>query len=293
MPGTSLEHRKRNLRRHRIAANKKEFINMRNWYPRRVTILAEGDSWFAYPAKSLVGKPPNLIYRISNWSKGKANFYSMASNGDEAVDLVSGKQKHQLIDHMRWHEKAKNRKPIDLLLFSGGGNDIVGSDDFERFIRPFQSGFKPRQCLRIRRLRRKIKQIGLAYQELLDIKDHYSPSTLVMTHTYDYPFASLQGASFLKGLISTKGWMKRFMDDVNIPDEMQTRVIRELMDMMAVESLKIAEARPGFIVVDTRGTLLGKSDWQNEIHPDKNGFKAIADRMYVEIEKHFPSLARS
>jgi hypothetical protein len=65
------------------------------------------------------------------------------------------------------------------------------------------------------------------------------------------------------------------------------------MDMMAAESLKIAAARPGFIVADTRGTLLDKRDWENEIHPDKNGFKAIANKMYVEIEKHFPSLARS
>jgi hypothetical protein len=114
-----------------------------------------------------------------------------------------------------------------------------------------------------------------------------------MTHTYDYPFASLKGANFLGGLISTKGWMKRFMDDINIPDELQTCVIRELMDMMAAESLKIAAARPGFIVADTRGTLLDKRDWENEIHPDKKGFRAIANKMYVEIEKHFPSLARS
>jgi hypothetical protein len=150
---------------------------MRTWYPKRVTILAEGDSWFAYPAKSLVGKPPHQIYRISDWARGKANFYSMSSNGDEAVDMVSGKQKHQLIDHLRWHEKAKNRKPLDLLLFSGGGNDIVGSNDFERFIRPFQSGFTPRECLRIRRLGRKIKQIGLAYQELLDIPPYLNGDT--------------------------------------------------------------------------------------------------------------------
>jgi hypothetical protein len=87
--------------------------------------------------------------------------------------------------------------------------------------------------------------------------------------------------------------MKRFMDEINIPEKLQTRVIRELMDMMAAESLKIAAARPGFVVVDTRGTLLDKSDWENEIHPDKNGFKAIANKVYLEIEKCFPSLARA
>ena len=292
MPSTSLADRKRSLRSRTKATNKSEFSNMRTWYPNRVTILAEGDSLFDYPSNWLITKPPNLVSRISSWSRHKANFYSMASNGDEAVDMVSGKQKHQLVDILRWHEKAKNRKPVDLLLFSGGGNDIVGKNDFERFIRPYQSGYTPRECLRIRRLTRKIKQIGLAYQELLDIRDHYSPSTLVMTHTYDYPFASLQGANFLGGLISTPGWMKRFMDEVDIPEGIQTSVIRELMDMMAEESLKIAEARTDFVVVDTRGTLMDKRDWINEIHPDKAGFKAIADKIYVEIENRFPSLVR-
>jgi hypothetical protein len=293
MPRSSLDQRKRNLRLRKNTQSKREFANMRTWFPDRVTIVSEGDSWFAYPAKWLVGKPPNLVSRISGWSRGKANFYTMASNGDEAVDMVSGKQKHQLIDILRWHEKAQKRKPVDLLLFSGGGNDIVGSNDFERFIRPYQSGYTPRECLRIRRLKRKIKQIGLAYQELLDIRDHYSPSTQIMTHTYDYPFASLQGANFLGGLIKTKGWMKRFMDEIGIPDELQTQVIREFMDMMAMESLNIADKRTGFVVIDTRGTLLDNSDWVNEIHPDRDGFKAIADKIYVEIEHRFPLLARS
>ena len=293
MPRSTLEQRKRSLRARKNTQSKREFANMRTWFPNRVTVVAEGDSWFAYPAKSLVGKPPNLVSRISGWSRGKANFYSMASNGDEAVDMVSGKQKHQLVDVLRWHEKARGRKPVDLLLFSGGGNDIVGENDFERFIRPFRPGFSPRQCLRIRRLSRKIRQIGLAYEELLDIRDHYSPSTLIMTHSYDYPFASLQGANLLGGLVKTEGWMKRFMDEAGIPDGLQTRVIREFMDMMAAESLKIAEIRTGFVVVDTRGTLRDRSDWANEIHPDKAGFKLLADKMYVEIEQRFPSLARS
>jgi len=289
---SNLEKRKRNLRRRKNTRNKREFSEMRTWFPQRVTIVSEGDSWFAYPPKWLVGKPPHLVSHISGWSKGKANFYTMASNGDEAVDMVSGEQKHQLVDILRWHTKAKDRKPVDLLLFSGGGNDIVGENDFERFIRPYKQGYTARQCLRLERLKRKVKQIGLAYQELVDIRDHYSPSTVIMTHSYDYPFASLDGANFLGGLIKTKGWMKRFMDQIGIPDELQTSVIKVLMDLLAEESLKIAQVRDGFIVVDTRGTLLDKSDWENEIHPDRAGFEAIASRMYAEIERVFPGLVR-
>ena len=266
---------------------------MCTWFPNRVNIVAEGDSWFAYPPKWLIGKPPNLIAHISSWSRGKANFYSMASNGDEAVDMVSGKEKHQLVEVLRWYSKARNRKPIDLLLFSGGGNDIVGENDYERFIRPYKSGYTARECLRIGRLTRKIEQIGLAYQELVDIRYHYSPSTVIMTHTYDYPFASLRGINLLGGLIKNKGWMKRYMDKVKIPHALQTSVIKVFMDLMAEESLKIGKARTGFIVVDTRKTLRGQSDWLNEIHPNREGFKAIATRIYKKMESNFPTLIHS
>ena len=76
----------------------KEFNNMRLWFPNRQTIVAQGDSWFAYPKKWIfVGKPSNLIDHLSTWTRSKANFYSMASNGAEAVDMLSGKQKHELI----------------------------------------------------------------------------------------------------------------------------------------------------------------------------------------------------
>lgn len=290
MPRDSIERRRQRLRRRTRTHKKREFEDMQTWFPDRVGIVAEGDSWFAYPPKWLIGKPPNLVSHLSRWTKGKANFYSMASNGDEAVDMVSGKEKHTLVKVLRWHEEARNRKSVDLLLFSGGGNDVVGENDFERFIRPYKEGYTARQCLRIERLERKTKQIGLAYQELADIRDHYSPSTVIMTHTYDYPFASLVGMNFLGGLIKNKGWMKRYMDDVGIPDKLQTKVIREFMDMMAAESLKVQKKRKNFIVVDTRRTLLNKKDWLNEIHPDRKGFKAIAAKIYAKMQTAFPAL---
>jgi hypothetical protein len=283
---------KNRLRQKKNTAHKGDFINMRRWFPERLNVVSEGDSWFAYPPKWFVGKPSNLIEHISGWTRWKANFYSMASNGDEAVDMVSGKQKHDLVDILRWHTKDKYSKPIDLLLFSGGGNDLVGESDFERFLKPYKPGYTAEKCINLNRLKRKSRQIGLAYEELADIRDHYSPSTFIVTHTYDYPYPSLTGAVFLGGLIKKKAWMKRFMDNVNIPDDLQTEVIKIFMDHMAEVALKIVEKRSKFIVVDTRKTLIGKKHWLNEIHPDSEGFKKIADVIFKEVEKIFPGLKR-
>jgi hypothetical protein len=278
------------LKRKSKTSSKREFIQMRERFPERLNIVSEGDSWFAYPPKWLIaGKPSNLISHISKWTKKKANFYSMASNGDEAVDMVSGKQKHQLVDVLRWHTKRRNRKPVDILLFSGGGNDVVGSNDFERFLNPDGASYTAaEQCVNISRLDRKVKQIGLAFQELLDIRDHYSPETVVITHTYDYPYSSLVGGIFLGGLIKTKAWMKRFMDEANIKEELQADVIKIFMEKIGVELLSIN--RDKFIVVETRGTLLGESEWLNEIHPTPNGFKAIAHKVFEKMKSEFPVL---
>lgn len=280
------------LRRKSKTSNSKEFTQMRIRFPERLNIVSEGDSWFAYPPKWLIaGKPSNLISHISQWTRGKANFYSMASNGDEAVDMVSGKQKHQLVNLLRWHTRRSNRKPIDLLLFSGGGNDVVGQNDFERFLnRDGASYITAEQCVNIPRLDRKIKQIGLAYEELLDIRDHYSPDTIVITHTYDYPFPSLVGGHFLGGLIKTKAWMKRFMDEVNIKEELQVDVIKIFMERIGDEILSISGHRDKFIVVDSKGTLNGKNEWLNEIHPTSNGFKTIALKIYQKMTDEFPVL---
>lgn len=291
MPLDSAKQRRKRLRRRTKTQRKREFEEMQAWFPERIGIVAEGDSWFAYPPKWLVGKPPNLVAYVSRWTKGKANFYSMASNGDEAVDMMSGGEKHRLVKLLRWYTKARNRKPVDLLLFSGGGNDVVGENDYERFIQPAAPGSDARDYLRMGRLRRKVRQIGLAYQELADIRDHYSPTTVIVTHTYDYPFASNQGANFLGGLIKTKAWMKRFMDAINVPDQLQTQVIKIVMDTMAEEILKIQNSRQRFIVSDTRGTLLDRKDWLNEIHPTKEGFNAIARVIYNDIRTQFPALS--
>ena len=214
----------------------------------------------------------------------------MASNGDEAVDILSGAQKHRLIKQLRWHEDKPGLRPVDLLLISGGGNDVVGANDFERFIKsPYRSSYKKaEQCIHRSRLSRKVKQVGLAYEELLDIRDQYSPSTQVITHCYDYPFPSLRGARFWGGLYTSESWMKPYMRNAGIPEPLQQPVVRYFVDALAEGLLKLQKRRSGFSVVDTRGTLTRQDQWVNEIHPDSAGFGLLAKPVLAELKRHWP-----
>ena len=276
----------------KFTRNFQEFDTMLEAFPERTNIIAEGDSWFAYPPEWFIyGEPSNLIDYLSKYTRTKANFLSLASNGDEAVAMLSGTQKHTIIKLLREHRKKTDIRPVDLFLFSGGGNDLVGEDDFERFIVQDATGLSDAyDCIEMDRLDRKVLEISLAYQELLDIRDFYSPGTLVMTHTYDYPYPSNRGAEFLGGLIKTKGWVKRFMDKAHIAPDIQADVIKICMDKMAQAILDIENVRDGFVVVDTRGTLHGRKWWLNEIHPTSKGFKKIAKKIYKKMKEEFPEL---
>jgi hypothetical protein len=165
-------------------SRKSDFAILRNNFKERLSILSQGDSWFAYPHKNFLGNAPNLIRHLSKSLKRKVNFYTMAVNWDEAVEMISGHKKHEIINVVRWHLNGKGWKPLDLILFSGGGNDLVGTNDFERFLFSKKVSFtKSEDYINFERLNRKVQQIGLAYHELIDIRDHYSPDTIIMTHT--------------------------------------------------------------------------------------------------------------
>ena len=283
---TAIAALKRRLKRRGWCKTKREYRLMTAWFD-RPRIITEGDSWFAYPPKNIIGlEASNVIDHIRGWTRDKASILRLESNGDEASNIVSGEQKHNLAKVLSEFKPA-------ILLFSAGGNDIAGAWDLERLLNQYEPGFTAEQCLRRPRLNRKLKRIELAYRELLELCVDYSPKTVVITHGYDYPFPTGKGAKFLKGLFKTKGWIKRFMDAKSIPPSKQREVITILLQGVQERLAEIASSPANskrFKVVATQGTLPNKNDWLNELHPTKKGFKKIAKKIYAEMRKVTPAL---
>ena len=293
MPPSNAQRRRNReaqLRKRGITGSPRDFA----WLARetdRINIVTEGDSWFAYPRKWLLAGPnSNVIDWVvsSVGGKDKANLLRLAVSGDEAVNMIAGEQKHRLAEIFQSNN-------VHLLLFSGGGNDVVGKWDMERLLAQYQPGFTAAQCLREDRLNRKLQRITLAYKELLEIRNDYSPEAVVVTHTYDYLTPSGEGASFLWGLVRTKPWISPYMIKRGIPDELQVDVCRILMERMrdCLQALAgSAVAKNRLVVVDTQGTLRPghKRDWLNEIHPTSSGFKRIAKKIYAAMKEQQPGL---
>lgn len=269
---------------------------MFNWLCKntsRVGIVTEGDSWFSYPKKNILfGRDANIIDHVVSTTKGKdkANILRLESSGDEAVEIIAGRQKHRLAEILK-----KNAQYINLLLFSGGGNDVVGKWDMERLLNTYQQGYSAKQCINQTRLNRKLRRVSLAYEELNELRKEYAPHVIIITHTYDLVMPSSNGAVFLWGLVKTKPWIYPYLVQKGIPARLHFAVTKQLLVQLKDELLRVA-ARPAFTnhfyVVNTQGTLRPghKSDWINEIHPSSSGFKRIAKLIWAEARKHQQSL---
>ena len=145
-----------------------------------IKILAEGDSWFAYPRSFFMfGKDANIIDHLADHSN--LFIYNSSSNGDEAVAMASGAQKLSLLKRLAHNE-------FDYLFFSGGGNDIVGRYDFDFFLKKKEGDMLWLDCIKQERVAMKLDQIKRSYEIICEIVKEYSlnKNIKIVTHTYDY-----------------------------------------------------------------------------------------------------------
>ena len=250
-----------------------EFRQMANRLNRPL-VMSEGDSWFAYP-----GRKANIIKQIVSIYHRQISLLKMASNGDEAVHMLSAKSRQQLAKRMQEFQPS-------VLLFSGGGNDMVGKWDMDFFLRPKTPSRTWKDCINHTRFNRRIKQIQDAYRDLIDYRNDYSSNTVIVTHGYDYPYPSDKG--FRIGPLKLAGpWMKPYLDAKGITSASDQRAIAKFMIQRFNETVRALETPNNkFIMVKTAGTLTSKSEWVNEIHPTRDGFGKIARKIADAMRPH-------
>lgn len=261
--------------------------------PERIGIVAEGDSWFAYPRKWMAfGADNNIIHHLAKKIRGTntANLLRLASNGDEAVDMTSGKQFKTLYKILK-----ASASSIRLLLFSGGGNDIVGKDDMLPLLKEYNGEEDFIDCLHLDRFENKLEAIILSYRRLLALCEDLIPEAKVVTHTYDIAKPWDQGAEFFWGLIKTKPWVYPYLVRRRIPRKFHLPIIEFMLGSLGqrLSALEEEEGAGGRLrVVDTQGTLRpgSKKDWLNEIHPTEDGFEKVFKKIYREMRGLEPGL---
>jgi len=240
----------------------------------RLTLLAEGDSWFDYP----IPTAGDVIVQLQNLVS--VDVLNLAHYGDEVRDMMGVEQRQRL--------RAQFSNPtigFDALLFSGGGNDLVG-DPFCLWVRDRAAvGGDVARGIDIGRLDSVLGIVEAGYRDLIALRDALAPQCVIFAHAYDFPRATGKGVCgigpWLKPSLVFRGWTD--------PAE-QFEIVKAMLrrfDQRLVQ-LEQSASNGSFVYVRTQGTLDPDQHRGNEIHPNRLGFKKIAERFRDALAARFP-----
>lgn len=245
----------------------RDFEKSQRDQPTWPVVLSEGDSWFSYA--NAIGELDDPHDTAQPQHQRPWSLLRLEKNGDEVMTILAGGQRSLL-------RKAFARWPLDAVLFSGGGNDIIGPDLLS-LLRPFVIGMTARDVVQFSRFERRLRQIQDCYRELLDLLIDAGQDTRVFVNSYDYVEPSDQGAT-LFGLVKVSGpWVKPHLVERGVPPNLWPGVIILLIDAFATAIDQVAAEPRGvdrLIRVETRGVVQGA--WKDEIHPSPAGSRRVA-----------------
>jgi hypothetical protein len=259
------------LKSHGVAAPEGADAASRGRAPRAtiaapLQILAEGDSWFEYPYPLFGGGIiPRLARRLG------VPILNLAKAGDEVRFMLGVKQRAELIEQLGQGSPAGG--DWDVLLFSGGGNDIV-DDPMALWINDFDPAVPAASNINQPRFDAALSLIRSGYEDLIALRDGLSPGTHLFFHAYDFAIPDGRGACHLGPWLKPSLELRRFP---NLAARMA--VVKEMLLQFAALLQGLANAHPRVTLINAQGLLAPRAQsWHNELHPSKAGFDAFADR---------------
>ncbi|MEO6072281.1 MAG: SGNH/GDSL hydrolase family protein [Burkholderiales bacterium] len=246
-------------------------------------IMAEGDSWF-----TLGGLPEQWNLLQSMTLPNRTIIVSLAKPGDtirSMADIWKNKALHQSMDA----GPPKFGYDWDIILLSGGGNDLI--DYAKDLIKPIAevTGGNPADFVRADRLDAVLQYIQQAYRNIVGLRDGPRSTCAgkpLVTHTYDHATPRNAPTKFFEAQVRGP-WLFPAFVAAGVPENLFNALSDYLIGALAKAILDLqhgANPLPNFHVVDTRGTLeraaLGTTgndhDWLNEIHPNRGGYGKLA-----------------
>jgi hypothetical protein len=240
-------------------------------------LVALGDSWFNYPFHDVLERLEHKFpYDIEGAAHFGALIEQMAYPGGQ-IDKFP-----QLLDNVY----AQSGGPPRAILLSGGGNDIVGGD-LGVLLNSAESPIAGWNDEIVSGLIN--ERVLTSYHSVIHAINcicvhHFQRVLPIVVHGYDYLVPDGRGLIF--HLIS---WLrpgfheKGFYDDLTTNREMMRTLINCLNDAMST----LPGAHGNVHYLDLRNTLCSipgspdcdyKDWWDNELHPTKAGFEAVAQR---------------
>ncbi len=252
-------------------------------YPQALTIVAEGDSWFDYPLKKDI---------VDYLRKDGYAIQCFAKAGDTLENMVFGSEYNKVanspsgISHPGPLSLQKTLNAIrtylpKIVLFSAGGNDVVGSEMIT-YLNHKHS--QPKSLINKVIFDEKLLQMEVAIEFFIKSVHNTHRAAQILMDGYDYAKINGKGYSFIFNNI--KGpWIQPAMGKKAITDTIdQTKIIRYLVDGFNEMLKGLDQKYPHFHHIDLRGMFPEAKDWDNEIHFKSPAYRKVANMYRQKIE---------
>jgi hypothetical protein len=238
-------------------------------------IFAEGDSWFDYPVPFFGG---GIVPRLEN--RLGVPILNLAKAGDEVRYMLGVEERTILIEHLS--DGCPAGGPWDVLLFSGGGNDIVGNP-MALWVKDWDPAVPPAHLINQPRFDSALALVRAAYEDLIELRNQLSPGTHLIFQDYD--FAIPDG----RGVCGFGPWLKPTFDLRKFPTRAAGQEVVKAMLKEFAAMLASLATQAKVTLINGQGTLPPQtSSWDNELHPTRAGFEEFADIFYRELKKLYP-----
>jgi hypothetical protein len=233
-------------------------------------IIAEGDSWFNLPdfycALPIVGGVDydvvrglqDLGHNVTSVAKWGHTIAQMAADRDWRGVLQPG--------------------AANLLILSGGGNDLLGTKFgniglLRDYLRQKPSAADPPSSYYLMpEFDHRLDEIMLNYRRIIaDINGNAAfKKTKIIVHGYDY------------AQDKTLAWIGEPMDFRMIPEHRRAGIIKIMIDRFNARLTDLAASNASVSYLNLRNTV-GQNRWHDEIHPTKAGLIDIAKKFEAHL----------
>jgi hypothetical protein len=221
--------------------------------------VAEGDSWFRLP----IIYPPTMI----DFAATAFPINNVAHWGDTLDDMVTKAEYLKIL---------KDRK-TKVLMFSGGGNDVLGQNLVDcinlldpRFTKPEDAAFYPKRLFYTQ-----LDAVDRLFQTIVQQVARTSPTTTLLVHGYDYarPIENgvFLGKHFARQGIDPRGYA-----------ELCRAIVRYMIDQFNTRLRTLAENHELVNYLDLRGTVK-QGQWIDELHALSPGARALSNKLKARL----------
>ncbi len=249
--------------------------------PRPIFGLAQGDSWFDYPLGGCLPfvQRTDMIALLPADLPAGSSLVNLAHYGLATTDELGLSRQGDMISAVRNAANWADGKP-DVILFSGGGNDICG-DQFLIYLdyadQAGSTGIDPE------RFEDRLASVRASYLELFLFRDRYAKGAPIVGHAYDFAIPS--------GVPAAPGvgpWLAPSLTRVGRLAQGRAIVRDALTRFCAMLADFEKDTSRNFHLARTQG-LLADDEWANELHPTPAGFAKMAKALAAAIAKALPA----